>query len=675
MVHNNQGIGYYQCPCAFDIETTSFIDADGEKAATMYIWQLGLNDYIVIGRTWPEFVECLDVIRNTLLLHDKKRVLIYIHNLAFEFAFMHHWLDWINVFATSERKPLKCVCQQNIEFRCSYLLSGYSLADLAKQCVKYPCRKMTGDLDYDLPRHSGTPLTTKEMIYCINDVKVVMNYIREQYEHCQYITRLPLTKTGYVRLYCRDKCYRWGEESLASDSSKRQKRKYYSIISGLTLEPDEVRQAIRGYSGGFTHASAVKSGNVYQTVGSMDICSSYPATLVMDQYPISKAEVVRPANWSELMHYVDNYCCLMDVHIENLISVEDYEHPLSASRCIIQGNRMIDNGRLMSCDSLYTTITEQDFHTFRRYYSWSKFEVSTMRIYRRGYLPTPLVESVLDLYEAKTVLKGVPGAETEYLLKKGMLNSIYGCCVTSIIRPEYVYKDGCWMTEPPDIEEAVEHYNNSRNRFLFYPWGVWCAAYARARLFAAINSLKYDYIYSDTDSVKYLNVSKHQRFFDSYNDTVDKLMRKACEYHGFDYNRTRPKTVDGVEKPLGHYEFEGVYDRFKTLGAKRYLTETSGKFQLTVAGVGKKAAMQYILKYSKDPFDVFEDGLYIPSESTGKLTHTYIDDIMIGDLTDYRGVSGAYYEQSGIHLEPCDFTLGLDYEYADLLAGIRSHNE
>lgn len=66
LVGNSNGVYLYNIPCAFDIETTSFYrDLDGviydykerqklpknakiEKLGIMYIWQLGINGYIVL---------------------------------------------------------------------------------------------------------------------------------------------------------------------------------------------------------------------------------------------------------------------------------------------------------------------------------------------------------------------------------------------------------------------------------------------------------------------------------------------------------------------------------------------------------------------------------------------------------------------------------------------------
>ena len=51
------------------------------------------------------------------------------------------------------------------------------------------------------------------------------------------------------------------------------------------------------------------------------------------------------------------------------------------------------------------------------------------------------------------------------------------------------------------FEETIEKYNNKKNRFLFYPWGIFVTSIARHNLWMAIIEFGDDYIYSDTDSI------------------------------------------------------------------------------------------------------------------------------------------------------------------------------
>ena len=183
-----------------------------------------------------------------------------------------------------------------------------------------------------------------------------------------------------------------------------------------------------------------------------------------------------------------------------------------------------------------------------------------------------------------------------------------------------------------------------------------------------------DYIYSDTDSIKVLNYNKHVKYVNWYNDTVSKKLNVMCEYYNLDTKRLAPKTIEGIKKPLGVWEFEGNYTRFKTLGAKRYLVQEDDKYHLTVAGLSKKNGMNYIAELCENNsdkiFNMFNDNLYIPSDKTGKMTHTYIDNEQTFHVTDYLGNSKIVNSLSSIHLEKCDFTLSIAQQYKDFLTNL-----
>ena len=671
VVRTNKRIEYFNVPCAFDIETTSFYDGK-EKRAIMYEWTLGINGAVVVGRTWEQFLWAVNEIAERCQLNAKRHVIIYVHNLAFEFQFLRKWLEWDRVFAIDERKPVYAIAACGVEFRCSYILSNYGLATLGKNLQKYKVEKLTGDLDYSLLRHSKTPLTAKELGYCENDVRVVMSYIQERIEADGDISRIPLTNTGYVRTYCRKKCLHgddkknWGITYL----------NYRSLMQSLQLEPSEYLQLKRAFQGGFTHANAFYSGKTLQNVASYDFTSSYPTVMIAERFPMGPAQVYKPKDRDDFLKQLTLYACLFDVEFEGLESISLCEHPLSRSRCYESEGVQEDNGRVVEAVRVRTTLTEQDYYILRRFYKWDKMRLGTFRRYVKGYLPTAFVKAILDLYQKKTTLKGVKGMEEEYLQSKGMLNSCYGMSVTDICRDQSEYGDsGEWHSEKPDLAKAITKNNASKNRFLFFPWGVWITAYARRNLFTGIYEFGNDYIYADTDSIKCLNYEKHASYIDRYNADIMRKLEAAMAYHKLPLELIKPKTIKGVEKPLGVWDFEGVYNKFKTLGAKRYMVEEDGEINITVSGVNKRAAVPYIVQNFQDPFEAFTDDLYIPAAYTGKMTHTYIDEEQTGFMTDYTGRTEHYYERSSVHLEGADYSLSLSDAYIDYLLGIRERNK
>lgn len=675
LVNKNKSLSYYNIPCCFDIETSSFYNAEGEKQSTMYIWMLSLSGYVIIGRTWSDFIYCMDEIVDWLELNLNQRLIVYVHNLQYEFQWFRHYFEWKKVFALDTRRPIYGVTSKGLEFRCSYLLSGYSLAKLSDELLTYKISKKVGDLDYKLVRHSKSILTEKELGYCIGDVQVVVAYIQEQIDQCGDITKIPLTKTGYVRRYCRDECF-FEKDKPKKKSLKRWK--YHELMMEMQLSSEDYEQVHKAFQGGFTHANAFYVGKKLQDVASYDFTSSYPAALIAEKYPTTTPKRVELKDKKDFYYYLQYYACVFDIYIEGLQSVTLFENYISTSKCRRLKGCVLNNGRVVSADVLEMTVTEQDFFIISRVYKWNKLMVGNFKTMMRDYLPTDLVKSILKLYEDKTTLKGMEGKEIEYMVSKGMLNSVYGCMVTSIVRPEHEYKHD-WITTQPDVEEQIKKYNIDRNRFLFYPWGVYCTAFSRANLWSGILSLQDEYVYSDTDSLKVLNHTAHAAYFENYNKRNHEKMLKAMHFHGLDEGLVHPKTIKGVEKWLGDWDFEGVYTHFKTLGAKRYMVEEEGEVNITVSGLNKRTTVPYLLQQAEkkgcDVFDLFTEDLYIPPEYTGKNTHTYIDTPMTGIVTDYMGQSAKYTEYSGIHLQEADYSLSLSEEFVSYLLDIKEEGE
>ena len=154
---NNKKESYYNVPAAFDIEVSSFYN-NGEKQASMYIWQFGILNWVTYGRTWKEFVDFLDILSTILCLSENLKLIIYVHNLAYEWQFIRKLLKWDKVFLLEERKPVYAITG-GYEFRCSLKLSSKSLAKVGEDLVKYKEHKHVGDLDYQLIRFHSTPLT------------------------------------------------------------------------------------------------------------------------------------------------------------------------------------------------------------------------------------------------------------------------------------------------------------------------------------------------------------------------------------------------------------------------------------------------------------------------------------------------------------------------------------
>lgn len=675
-IKNNKQISYYNIPAAFDIEVSSFYYNHSEKCACMYIWMFGIGELVTFGRTWEEWTEFISQLTEKLLLSDNNRLVVYIHNFAYEFQFMRKRVKWDKLFFLERRKPIYGI-SNGIEYRCSFKLSSKSLKKVGEDLQKYKCEKATGDLDYALIRTSETHLTEKELYYCEMDIRVLLCYIQEKIESDGNITLIPYTNTGYVRNYCRKACLsRW--------------TRYRNFIHALTLEPEEYEILKEAFAGGFTHASAKYSRRTVNNIGSFDFTSSYPAVMILEKFPMSKGTRITDLTEETFNQYLIRKCCLITATFSELMAKVDYDHPISASKIEQSKDKRIikDNGRLIYAPEATMSFTEVDYEIFKKFYNWDKMTIHSLYIYDKDYLPGQFVKAILKLYKDKTQLKDVEGEEVNYMISKNMLNSAYGMIVTDIVRELVTYDNDLYNAEKPDLEKAISDYNNSIKRFLFYPWGVWVTSYARRNLFSGILACGNDYIYSDTDSIKVRNWKKHMNYIESYNNEILKKIEQVARAQRLSIEDFSPLNRKGKSKTIGVWDFECEYKRFKTVGAKRYVVEyieddiiqlNKPHYALTVAGVNKQKGIEFMKLDGKNPFDGLDEGLVVPGEYSGRLLLDYCGDRPCeGEIIDYQGKKGSFSELSYIHMEPTTYelTYSPDYKaYIDYLMEVVEYGE
>lgn len=684
---------FYNIPCTFDIETTNayknlntgevlearevvkmkndkdFKEEDYQKVSWMYVWMVSIDDNLFVGRTWLEFGEFMRKVCIKFQT-DKKGLIFYIHNAQFEFDFIKFIFSWDKIFCSEPHKIMYATASCGITFKCSYMLSNSSLETVGKNLIKYKASKQVGKLDYNKIRHQNTPLTDDEIDYCLYDVIVLSNFIRESMEDedNNSLVQIPLTKTGYVRRYCRNYV-----------NNPMYQYVYNKFIHQFTLDEKLYVMLKDAFMGGFTHANALNCGEVFECVHSYDFTSSYPAVMLLEpEYPISKGSFYNPTSYEDFKTNIDLYFCIFDITFYNIRQKDAvFENIISESKCRDAIGLKANNGRVYEASEITITITNIDYKDINLFYNYDKIKINNFRRYRKGYLPEPLMECVLKFYKDKTTLKDVKGEEANYQLSKGMLNSIFGMMAEDPIKSiiEFNQEQDLWTSEI-NIEEGIKTYNNSRNRFLCYEHGLVITALARRNLFSGIRELGSDFIYADTDSLKFLNLEKHKAYFDNYNKSIYDKIEKVCKHYDFSIEDFSPRTIKGEVKTIGLWDYEGCYDRFKTLRAKTYLYQKDGVYNLTVSGLNKKVAMPYLEEKAKrlnmDVFDLFDDELFIDGEHSGKLLHTYLNINERIKVKDYLGNVSEVKVHDGIHLEPTPFTLSIPYLYLEYIKGVKT---
>lgn len=683
--------GYLNVPCSMDIETSSFLHHD-EKCATMYICAFGINYIDIYCRTWIEYLTILDYVYKALHLSSNLRLVCYVHNLSYEWQFFKLLQQWEKVFAMSERRILYALTKQGIEYRCSYMLTGKSLAEVAKG-LKYPIKKLLGNVDYTLIRHSNTKLNNLDLDYSKNDIDIVQILIGEKIEGGEDITKIPLTKTGYVRnLFKRECLY---VEARQGRTKRLRNTNYRHLIRSLTIELLEFKSATEAFWGGFTHASCFHVGKVLKDCGGFDISSSYPSTMA-DYFPMSKGQFIpiySEADYTNLTKYYYAISTFVLKDVEEKINIEHY---ISKSKCL-NGSKNIkaDNGRVVSANLIIITCTDIDFSIIRKFYDFEIIEIRNIWYYEKSYLPKEFVRTWLTCYANKTKLKGITEMEKEYALAKENTNSGYGMTVTNPLRDSYNFTGIEMEKVPCNLETGLEKYNLKSTRFLFYLWGVFITAIARKNLiegmflpFSGLDSegnvvRNSDYIYSDTDSNKVTNPHQLMSYVDIYNNNYTKKVNKMLRYYNLPVELASPQDLNGKHHPLGHIEFEGEYRFFKTLGAKRYAyVDSNGHFHITVAGVPKRQGAQALIQRAVTSLpahertvenihlkalELFNFGLEYNVDEINKLCLTYSDTKCSGRIKDFTGMEGEFEEMSYVHAEKIGFKIKESQEFEQYL--------
>ena len=644
---------YRDLLCSFDIETTQYHPL---KQAIMYVWQFGIGtDLVVVGRTWTQFKYLLHKIKTGLKENEKQ--MIFVHNLSYEFQFLAGIFPFApeDVFCMDSRKVARACLGHHFEFRCSYILTNMSLAELTlKMDVEH--KKLSGEkFDYSIQRFPWTELDEYEMNYSINDViglnEALYKFIGIENDS---LYTLPLTSTGFVR----------------RDVKKKVRMLSHQYMVGIQPSLDLYKMLREAFRGGDTHANRYYIDSIVFDVKSADRSSSYPDVICNREFPGTKWSHVGFQDLPRIMSKIEHhYALLMRVVIRGNIRLRDpywgFPYiPISKCKGIKHSQCTMDNGRILECKDapIEMVITDIDLKIILFQYDFDEILFVDVWMSRYKKLPLILRQTVARYYINKTELKDVEGQENFYMKQKARLNSIYGMMVQNILRPNLLFEQGSldpdgnlqeWrIDESKSEEEILSKY--SAQGFLPYFWGVWVTAWARYELQEGLKLVDpKNAIYVDTDSIKYIGDVD----FTDYN-----AERIAASTHNKAF-ATDPK---GVTHYMGVYEQEDTSLKFITQGAKKYCSllpadkkHPKPYIKLTCAGVGKKIGAQELeeaggIDHFRDDFTFYKAGGIKP---------TYNDQV-----DKYVMIEGhRVHITRNVYFEDDVYTLGKTKDYAELV--------
>ena len=579
-----RGKAHYKYATEFIVLDTETAHKD-EETGWVYQWAMKLKNLYLYGRTPEDLLECLRIMAKHYDLNEKRKFVLYIHNAAYDTQYLKHFFrkydPELKIMATDAHAVLFC---EIFGFRilCSYRMTGYSLAALAKYYAhKYV--KAVGEIDYSEVHYQDEELKPENWEYMFSDVASQADGIRGYLDVMgyKYACEAPMTATGFVR-----------DDSRRAAAAAFWRKAF--VESQLELEQYKLLRW--AFMGGVTICNYLYAGETVRAcdefeLGHDDFKSSYPARQMLDYMPEGKGSWYGEIeSEEELQELLDTRCCIFiltlhEVHIKTGVTAPY----IPSSKCIGLEEPVRINGKIVYAKRLSIAVTEIDYKWIRKQYEAEQTEVSNILTFKRGKCPDWMRSMIMKYFENKCTKKNSEYAE--YMRSKALLNAIYGMSATALLREQYdttedlEYKPREYASEEEKRaaeEKELKHYYNSYNSFMPYQYAPYTTAWARDALFTMIETVGYEhFLYCDTDSVFYMRTPEVEKRMRAYRESCIERARSAGAY------------VD--DQYLGAPYPEPEIRAFRGLHAKCYAMEEFDKdkgdyeLKVVIAGIPKKS--------------------------------------------------------------------------------------
>lgn len=659
-------IEYYNYPCAFDIETTTIKPGELDYAGTAddgpiafpYLFQFNIYGEVFFCRHYHEALDIFRWLSEYFRLGGNRKMIFYDHNLGYEYHFFRDLWEVIpdQSFALDEHHPVTIFTRDGFVFRDSYKMTNMSLETLTKDWSrKYIKQKEI--MDYSVLRTPYSALDDNTMLYSALDVLSLSDAI-EQYLSARgerIWTRCP-TSTSFIRADLKK------EIGIGAKKRTPQQHSYHAYLKDQKIDVDIYKMLKKEARGGNTHANRAITGLLLEDLLHYDITSSYPAQMVCyPEFPLGEWTPLDPGSYMDTIELFEDhgYCTLFDVALVNPRIKDNVPVPyISISKMTIihgTGMRHTDNGRYLGGrQTIGLTLFGIEWPIIKAQYDFDDAIILKGYFTKKGYLPDIIRNFVLKYYAAKTELKNIPEKAIEYAVSKAAANSIFGLSFTDIIRQRFeFFGPDIIPSDLEDIETILDKYQKSISYFLPYAVGCMVACLGRVYLQKMIDAAGDAFCYCDTDSI--FAIKSPQLI-----DKINKLNEELTAYQRECGLKIVYNDIKGRPHELGAIDREPDVEKFRTYGAKKYVTVENGKLTLTVAGVPKKTGSALV-----GSAENFVLGFNFKGADTGKNCLWY-NPAPAFKLHDQEGREIEVF--SNVAMLPCDYLLSMSSDYLECLS-------
>lgn len=457
--------------------------------------------------------------------------------------------------------------------------------------------------------------------------------------------------------------------AIESDIIKKRVGQNLNNREGFEEEYDMLRKA---FSGGFTHANVAMLGRIVNNVVCTDLSSAYPSEMLTQKFVYAYDEIVDNTDFYDPNTRTitnDKYGYLLDITIKNLKPKRSFG-AISKHKCddidfdednskFFEENKYdcieYDNGRVMRAKYLTLHCLDIDINNWSKIYDWDKIIFHKVRRGKKYYLSDTVISTICHFYDFKceyktleAVYKNDPEKYAYYhaklTLSKQKLNSVYGLSVKD--RRRFKVDEQLKLpNQQYTYEELLENFYNKEckyNTLLPYAIGPQVTAYSRRRIFDVVSKIPDDkFVYSDTDSIYYINDEAVNKAIKDYNVLMRADLDASFARNHIDYSKWYKDEAKTKEAFPSKYDIDDPVDGFCTTGAKRYikfdfLEDGDWDVHATIAGVSKQVARDFFKKHASSIYEcrnLFVNKFFIPTDESKKKVHRYVNNDKIRTLT------------------------------------------
>lgn len=702
----------FKCGCGLDTESSTIFrrqqlrsgeSYDVVETCFCYAYQICIGHTILLLRRVSELNKVLKTIDEAVkryreIEHNETATLyIWIANAAHEWSFLKYELTkqftMQKCFAKTTRDLLYADFD-TFQIRECLGLFGHSLAQIGSDWSY--SKKLKGDLDYDLIRHSYTQLTRKERAYMYNDVCILAEMhravIRAYTSAEDGSIKLPYTTAGFCRMklkkFIRDDAALTEEREAYNDRvhQKAQCKSNFEYLcrQNRKLFVSEFQWNICrefAFCGGLSGSLIIKCGKILRNYICNDRTSAYPAELLHKSYPCGALKETRDKRLmqkilSNSYRRAPHYFVMLQI---GSIEAKTQQVALSEHKVINYKyyqeeygrphSDIIYNGKIRKAKNLLVVWSEVDIRAYKMLYELKDVKPVVVWYFSDSKpIPDFLKRAIIEDYRTKSVLKFQHKTDLiEYRDAKVRVNTYFGTLSTRSQDTLDVFKDGLF-----EAEKEKTYKDEIRSCWLNPYIAFYCTSYERECMISIISRFPDLVAQYDTDSLYTPENEELLQYVAEFNAAIEKKNRRIF------------RDEENIELflTLGQWETEDKFKRLLCMGAKKYIKETyDGKLKTVIAGLPKGALnAKTNAENIKDPLRYFnvvrrfiEEGtadIIIDYMYAKKLSSDYDDTpyTHYRTITDYRGIEAQQLVGSYHALKPIDFTLKVKPEFLNYIA-------